>query len=133
MNKLTPPPLLHRELHPVPHRDSARGHWKARFPTDEKAATWQPWVWRPQEGKRQGRERKEKEVRKTATITAFAELCRKGTQSGSGSVATHRVGPTLEEPTSSLEKERKGQKGPPRVASHEDLLHAESLPSAGSV
>lgn len=46
-------------------------------------------------GKRQGRKKKEKEVRKTATITASAELCRKGTQSGSGPVATQCVAPTL--------------------------------------
>ena len=37
-----------------------RGHWKAQFPTDEKAATWQPWVWRPQEGEEAGAREKGK-------------------------------------------------------------------------
>ena len=133
MNKLTPHPYctVNCTLFPIETRQEGTG--RLGSPLTKR----QPRGSRGSGGLRRGRGRGERERKrkseKPLQSRASAELCRKGTQSGSGSVATHRVGPTLEEPTSSSEKERKGQKGPPRVASHEDLLHAESLPSAGSI
>lgn len=94
-NKLTPHPYCTVNCILFPIETQREGTGRLSSPLTKRQPRGSRGSGGLRRGKRQGRERKEKEVRKTATITASAELCRKGTQSGSGSVAAQCVTHTL--------------------------------------